>query len=106
MDAIREMSPHDLQSSAPLLGKRLESCGGRANSVGIDCENRKRIVLPFDDPVQRRSRGFRNVEENQRFASHYANLHLQSARETAGGAMRLMTDSQNSPGQPERRDPG
>ena len=37
---------------------------------------------------------------------HFGGFDLQSARETAGGAMRLMTDSQNSPGQPERRDPG
>src|SRR6476659_9755652 len=68
MDAVEQMSAHHLQAATARFRKSLESFRGRPDSMRIHRVNRKRAVLPFDDPVEGRPRGFGNVKKNQRLA--------------------------------------
>ena len=71
VNAVKQMSTHHLESATALLRKFLESRNRGANSVRIDCENRDWVILPFDDSIQRSSRGLRNMQKNQRLAMHW-----------------------------------
>ena len=73
MNAVKQMSAHHPESATALLRKLFKSRDCGANSVGINREDRKRVVLPFNDSVQSGSRSFRDVKKNQRLAVHRAN---------------------------------
>src|SRR5207249_7578561 len=72
MNAVKQMSAHHQESATALLRKLFKSRDCGANSVGINREDRKRVVLPFNDSVQSGSRSFRDVKKNQRLAVHRA----------------------------------
>jgi len=65
MYPVIQMPAHDSQPAASLLRKGLESFARCANSVRINREDGKRVILPFNDPVECRPGCFWNVKKNQ-----------------------------------------
>src|SRR5678816_2193538 len=103
MNAVEQMSAHHLQAATTCFRKSLESFRGRPDSMGIHRENRKRAVLPFNNPVQGRSRGFGNVKKNQRFPIHRGRTiaaHVRSLFAAHFTAASAGTVSKSSPSRP------
>src|SRR5256885_6748051 len=70
MNTVGQMAAHHLQPAPARLRKLFKSFRGRPDPMGIHREDRKRAVLPLDNPVKGRPRGFGDVKENQRLAIH------------------------------------
>jgi len=62
MNTVEQMSAHHPQPATVPLRKSFESF--RPDPIGIHRENRKRTVLPLDNPVKGRPRCFWNVKKN------------------------------------------
>ncbi len=64
MNTVEQMSAHHPQPATVPLRKSFESFRCRPDPIGIHRENRKRTVLPLDNPVKGRPRCFGNVKKN------------------------------------------
>ncbi len=60
MNTVEQMSAHHPQPATAPLRKSFESFRCRPDPIGIHRENRKRAVLPLDNPVKGRPRCFGN----------------------------------------------
>src|SRR6266568_7505426 len=64
MKTVEHMSAHHPQPPTAPLRKSFESFRRRPDPIGVHGENRKRAVLPLDNPVKSRPRCFGNVKKN------------------------------------------